>query len=243
MIIEPLTLALAVVLAVAGGGFRGFAGFGSALLMAPLLTLLVVPTVAVPTLMILSLLGTLRLLPEVYREVDVRRVVSIGIPAMVFIPIGLFVLKGVEAELLRRIVSGIVLLLVLLLASGMRFRNARRPQVLAPMGVASGVLIGLGAVGGPPVVVTFLSIDDPAHVTRANLIAYFSLTGVAAVLLMFLSGVWSREAATLTMFTAPGFLLAIHLGARAFQKSDQQRYRNVALGFLAAVAAVGLIWP
>lgn len=236
-------LLISALIALAGGFFRGFAGFGGGLLMAPLLTLVNPPSVVVPVLVGLGLLGDSRLLPEVWKETNFRRVGWLAVPSLIGLPIGITALTVLDPETVRRIVNGIVLALILALARGIRFPGADRARVLVPAGFASGMLTGIGGVGGPPVVVTFLSIDEPAAQTRANLIAFFTISEVAALVMMFGAGVFEIESGKLAAACAVPYYVAIYLGSRRFRKAKNESYRRVALIFLACVALVGLLWP
>ena len=234
----------AAIVALAGGAFRGFAGFGSGLLMVPLVTLVFDPKVAVPAMVLVALMGDVRLLPEVRREVNVRRVLSIGAPALLCLPLGIAMLAFVDPVVLRRVISGAIVVLVALLAMGARFRSADRLGVLVPVGGVSGVLTGVAGIGGPPVVLTFLSLNEPATQMRANLIAYFSMTGLAALVMMLLAGISpAMEVLPLFAAIAPCFLLSLHFGAKAFHASTKDHYRRTAMGFLIFVALLGLVWP
>lgn len=234
---------LTLCIAVAGGLFRGFAGFGSGLLMAPLLTLLHPPVVVVPMLLMLSLIGDTRLLPEVYRDVDVRRVLWIALPALVGLPLGIWALATIDPEAVRRVLSVVVLIVALLLAKGLRFANAARPRVLLPVGALSGVLAGLGGLGGAPVAITFLSLGEPARQTRANLVGYFSISNSSALVMMGIGQVLSFESLKLVALCAPVYFLSVHLGSRQFRGTGDANYRAIALAFLVLVALVGLLWP
>lgn len=232
----------AVLIAFAGGFFRGFAGFGSGLLMAPLLTLLYPPSVVVGVLVILALTGDVRLLPEVRREVDRVRVAWLAGPALLGIPLGIWVLTAVEPETVRRVVNLVVLGLVVALARGVRKVHQPHPRALAAAGLISGTLTGVGGIGGPPVVLTFLALGEPPARSRANLIAFFAVTGLAALGMLLASGVFEAESAKLAALCALPYSLAVHLGSRRFRTAKASTYRPVALTFLGCVALFGLIW-
>lgn len=234
---------MAAAIALAAGCFHGFGGFGTGLMMAPLLTALFPATVAIPTILLLSFASCIRLLPTVGKDIEVRRVVSLAIPAILCVPVGVAALAQFEPEVVRRVVSAMVLALVIVLAFGLRFRGARRLRVLVPAGAVSGVLTGIGGVGGPPIVLTFLSLDESPKLTRANLIAYFACTDFVAITLMFVFGV-SALARVLPLLgiIAPFYFAGLYFGVRAFSPKNQPRYRKIALSFLAAIALSGLLW-
>lgn len=231
----------AVLIALAGGAFHGFAGFGSGMLMAPLLTLIFPPDVAVPVLIVVSFVGSLRLLHLARGDVNRRRVANLALPALLSLPIGLIALDHVSPAILRQAVASIVLVLVVVLAAGFSVRGARRPGVLAGAGFVSGFLTGIGGVGGPPVVLTLLSVDDPAPHTRANLIAYFTVTELVAIVMMLFMGALTEHVLVLCALTAPAFVIAMHVGSHFFVRSKARAYRSVALSFLAVVAIASLL--
>lgn len=212
--------------------------------MMPLVTLLFEPRVAVPALLLVSVVGDMRLFPEVRKEFNGRRVASIALPALVCMPAGVAMLAVLDPEITRRVISGVIIVLVALLALGPRIRSNDGLGLLIPAGAASGVLTGLAGIGGPPVVLAFLSLNEPPAQTRANLIAYFGFTGVIAASTMLLSGVAEpKEVLALFAATAPSFLIALHFGAKLFRSGRQASYRKIAFSFLVLVAIVGLVWP
>lgn len=240
---EPASLLAVVAIALLGGCFRGFAGFGGGLLMVPLLTRVLPPIAAIPVSLVLNLGGSMRLLYEVRREVDVRRVSSVAIPALLGIPLGVHALTVLDPSLVEDIVSVVVLAMVGLLASGLRFPGAAQLRVLVPVGWLGGLMTSLAGVGGPPVVLAFLSIGDPPQRTRANLIGFFVVGEVAALVMMAIAGVLSWEVAILGGIATPVFMLATVLGSRLFRHAKEGWYHRVALGFLALVALASLLWP
>lgn len=234
---------LSVLIASLGGMFRGFAGFGGGLLMAPLMTLLHPPAVVIPALLTLALLGDVRLLPEVRRDVIPRRVLLVTVPALFGIPLGIAALATLNPEVVRRTVNVIVLAAACLLWRGVAIARADRARVLVPVGLVGGVLTGIGGLGGTPVALTFLSLKEAAATTRANLIGYFSLTNASAIVMMLVGGVLGARSATLAALCAVPYFVMIHVGSGRFRGTSDAAYRRVALAFLATVATVGLLAP
>ncbi len=234
---------ISILIALAGGMFRGFAGFGGGLLMAPLLTLIHRPEDVVPALIVIGLVGDCRLLPEVWREVDFQRVKWVAGPAFIGLPVGIFALATLDSDVVRPFLNCVVLVLVILLGRGIQFRRAERPIVLAPAGLISGILTGIGGIGGPPVVLTFLSINEPAAKTRANMIAFFAISGTVALVMMIGAGVFSELGQKLAILCVLPYFAGIHAGSRRFRKSGAESYRTTALVFLGSVALFGLLWP
>src|SRR5215475_7230402 len=104
------------------GMVRGFAGFGAAMLMTPVFSALHGPAVGVAICLLLEIVVALPLLPGVVRLVDWRRngVLTIS-----------------EPEPMRWVISAIVLVAVLLLASGWRYSGKPRTLPTLAAGACS----------------------------------------------------------------------------------------------------------
>ena len=139
------------------GVVRGFSGFGAGLVMVPALTLLLGPTVAVPTVVLMEVVASAQLVPPALRQVRWKTVGPLALAAVLMIPLGSLGLAALDPHWLRRVISLIVLLFVAILATGWRYRRRPGPVVTAAVGGVSGLLTGLGGVGGPPVILFWLS--------------------------------------------------------------------------------------
>ncbi len=228
------------VIAAAAGVFRGFAGFGSGLLMAPVVTVFIEPRIAVPAMLMLSLCASARLVPEVWGEWNRRRVAMLAIPAMLTIPLGEMLLLVLSAAVVQQIIAVIVLVLVAVMASGWRYEGELRWPVVVPAGLISGALSGLGGVGGPPVVLVNMA-DSDADQARANLIVFFVVSQVTAVTGFVVGGVVEAQTLWYAGTSVIPFVIAIHFGAKLFRPERARAWRNVSLGILAAAAFVALV--
>ena len=111
--------------ALAAGLLYGFTGFGAALVMAPLFTLLWDAQVAVGVSLILITIATLQLLPGALKICDRRQMVLMGFSACITIPIGSSILLALDPDLMRRIIGIVVVLITAVLATGWRYRGQR----------------------------------------------------------------------------------------------------------------------
>lgn len=238
---ELTSLLIALIIAIVAGLFRGFAGFGSGLIMAPIMTWAMPPSVAVPIMLILSLAASARLVPEVRDDVRWGRVMWLAVPAAIGIPIGSIALVELDGPVLQKLVSGVVLAMVLLLATGWRYPGTPGGRVLVPVGLFSGALTGIGGVGGPPVVAVMMSEDADARRIRADLIGFFVFSQVIAVSTFLVRGLVTGHVLIGSAFLAPLFVVSIHIGSRVFGGQLQGWYRAVAMALLAVVAATGLL--
>src|SRR5258707_12670829 len=112
---------ICAVVACIAGMVRGFAGFGAAMLVTPVVSALYGPAVGVVLCLLLEIAVALPLVPAVVRLVDWRRIGLLLAAAVVGVPLGRFVLTRSEPEPMRWAISSTVLGAVALLASGGRF--------------------------------------------------------------------------------------------------------------------------
>ena len=107
-----LDLAVAAATLLAAGLIRGFSGFGSAMINAPVLSLLWGPTIGVPVAALVEFVPAIQLTPRAIPDALWRTVWLMGVPALILIPAGAFLLITLPSDLTRRVVASIVLILV-----------------------------------------------------------------------------------------------------------------------------------
>ena len=108
------------------------------------------------------------------------------------------------------------------------------PLVL--IGVVAGVLNGIAAMPGPPVIVLYLAGPVGIEIGRASLLAFFAFSNVAGAASAGLAGLLPLGSWILAAVALPLMLGAQWLGRRLFLRASEGRYRQIALGFLAVLA-------
>lgn len=236
-----LRLLLALGVALMAGLMRGFAGFGSGMLMAPIFALLYGPLQTVAMVILMEIVVTAQLLPGVRHEVQWRFVGLMGAVAALFMPLGSWLLVSVDAGVMTRIIAAVVLAFVVILWRGWRYPGAKRAPVTVGVGALSGTMMAATSLGNPPAMLYMLAGPDSAAVSRANVTAYFAVTLAALLAIMLLGGLVSRPAVWSAALLLPPYMLAAWLGARLFRASSEGLYRRIALLFLLAAGLIGLL--
>jgi uncharacterized membrane protein YfcA len=231
----------AVVAVLIAGVVRGFSGFGAGLIMVPSLSLIFGPTTAVPVVVLIEVVGAVQLVPGALKSARWRSIVPLALAAGVTIPIGGTLLASLDSTFMMRGISAVVLIFALVLWTGWRYQS--EPTVPATMAVGgfSGLLTGSAGIGGPPVILFFLSGPNGAPDTRANLICYFAFTQLVALGSYAIYGLLSSTVLIAAAILVPVFLLAAWIGTRLFGKVDEVWFRRATLAFLVAIAVTGLI--
>jgi uncharacterized membrane protein YfcA len=233
-------LAAALAVSAVSGLVRGFTGFGSALIYIPLVAAIYDPRIAAVTLLLIDFCAST---PFAVREIPNcrwREVLPVFLGAAIAIPFGALALKVVEATVLRWFIALLVLLLLVVLVTGWRFR--KRPGLPAAIGVGLFSGFGGGAVqiAGPPVIVYWLGIGDNAVTVRANLMVYFLLLDALVCVVYLLQGLVTVEDLALSLLLGIPFVATVFLGARVFRGASNLLYRRVAYGIIAIAALISL---
>lgn len=232
---------VAAAVALLAGFMRGFVGVGSGMLMAPVFAILFGPLQTVGMVILLDAVVTAQLLPSVRRLIEWRVIIPMAAVAALFMPAGTWLLLNIDARIMARAIAFIVLVFVLLLMAGWRYRGPKRLGITLGVGGVSGVLAAATSMGNPPVILYFLSGPDPAAVNRANFTGYFAVTLATLLAMMAFRGLIGGATVVRTALLLPVFMAAAWLGARYFHRSTDRRYRQVALGLLLCVALYGLL--
>jgi uncharacterized membrane protein YfcA len=232
---------VAAAVACLAGFMRGFVGVGSGMLMAPVFAILFGPLQTVGMVIMLDALVTAQLLPSVHRLIEWRVIIPMAGAAALLMPVGTWLLVTVDPQIMARCIACIVLVFVLLLMTGWRYRGPKRLGITLGVGGISGVLIAATSMGNPPVIVYFLSGPDTAATNRANFTGYFAVTLATLLVMMTARGLIDAATVLRTALLLPVFAGAAWLGSTYFHKSTDRRYRQVALGLLLCVAVYGIL--
>lgn len=226
--------------ALLAGFVGGFSGFGAAMVFMPIASAAVGPRDAAAAFLVLNFVLTIPLVVNAVRICRWRTVLPAVIAAAATVPLGAFILAEADPLVLRWCLSGLVLVLLGLVASGARYRG--EPHLAASLGVgsASGVLAGIAQVGGPPVIAFWMSGPYPAAVIRANLLSFFALASFATFAAYAWNGLFHWQVGRLILVFTPTYALGLVLGARVFRRATDRSYRGLAYAIIAAAALLSL---
>jgi uncharacterized membrane protein YfcA len=222
------------------GLMRGFAGFGSAILMAPVFAVLLGPVHMVPMVAAVELPMSVMLFLGCRRQVDWRFVGPLSAIAIAAMPVGIWLLVTLDGAVITKAVSVIVLLFVAVLLTGWRYKGPRPLSLTLGIGGVSGAMMATTSVGGPPVLLYMLAAEIPAATIRANIVAYYLFTGVVLVAMVVGASPSGAAAVVDAGVVAPVILLSSWIGARLAGKAAENTYRRIAYLFLTVAGLFGL---
>lgn len=231
---------LTAVAALLAGLARGFSGFGAAMIYVPLASASLGPVVAMPVLLIADLVVASPMIARACKAcswTDIRRV---GLCGVVGVPIGNHLLTASDPIAVRWVVT--LLILASLAAMICGWRLPRSPQRLMDSGVGltSGVMSGLAQIGGPPVVMYWLSTGQEPARMRANLIIYFAILMWLSLALFAVKGLLSSHVLWLAAISAPGYAAGIYLGSASFGLATPATFRKVTFALVGLATLLGM---
>lgn len=232
---------LVIGLAILGAAFiRGYSGFGFAAIVMLVAGLVTDPRHFVAVVTILDVAVIFQQWREIRGDVDWRRVAALMAGAAPALPVGLWLMAGLDTDMVRAAIAAYVLLMCGVLAAGLRLARPAGLPAHAGVGIASG-LASAAAIGGLPVAAFFAAQPLAAAVFRATLIAYFALLDVWTAPMLWTHGLVSGESFVAAALALPPMMLGIRLGSRRFLRAAPQGFRRFAIGLLTVLALAGLV--
>lgn len=233
-------LILAVLVA---GVVRGFSGFGSAMIIMPVASSVLSPVEAVIFLVSAEVLGPLPNLPNSYRNGAPRDIGLMILGAALMLPVGLWCLSVMEPAAFGWIISAVILLLLVLMMTGWRYRGVLTRPIKFMTGCLSGFMTGFSGIPGPPVIMLYMASTLPVKVIRANFNMYLVAVDLILFPTLWLTGQLQWPIVLLGLLAGIPYLAANVVGARLFNPEAERFFRLVAYGVIAASALLGLpIW-
>ncbi len=115
-----------------------------------------------------------------------------------------------------------------------------RPLILGT-GVACGILNGAAAIGGPPVILFYLSSPAAVTVSRASMIAYFLGINAMSLAMASIQGLTTSKTLLITVVCLFPLYFGITVGSRMFIKTDKESFRHHVLILLIILSIAGLL--
>lgn len=240
-IYSPGEFALAFAIVFAGSFVRGVTGFGSGLIMVPLLALLWGPAEALATMVGLGTINALQLFPSVARVANWKTISPMMIVGVAMTPLGTLLHVSLDPSVVKKIIAALVLVVTLISLRGWTYRG---PTGAVPSSIAGGItglINGIAGVGGPATVLYLMSLPGKVDEHRANIVLAMSLTTMTVLVSMIFAGVvGQRVLIHIAVFFVPT-VAGIWAGAKAFHLMPAHLFRLVVLWFLIAVSVAILL--
>ena len=238
---EPIPFVIAALAVFVGAYARGYAGFGSGMIWAGGLSLVLPPVVVVPSIFLLDLIASVHLVPRVWKDIDWRSLRWLLLGAFVATAPGLTLLAKLPGDVIRVAIAVVILVVTLLLWRGFSLKAMPGPGTAVATGLLCGFLGGGTGMSGPPAILLYFSAPATVGVSRASIIGFLFGIDVIAGGLAAVHGLYTREVAVWSLALALPMLLGIVLGNRQFLRTDPARFRRFVLVLLAVLSLAVLL--
>jgi uncharacterized protein len=238
-----IAFAVLVLGALAGGFVSGLAGFGTALMALGIWLYVLPPSVAVPLVLICSIVAQTSTLPSIWRSIDFKLLWPFVLGGVAGVPIGTMLVAYADPRIFRLSVGA----MLLVFPTALYFQ--RKPLVLSVggriadtgIGFAGGVLGGLAGLSGP-IPILWASVRGWGKDERRSLFQIFNWAVLTAALcLQAGTGFITTEIMHLALLALPSTVGGAWLGARAYHTLSDGNFRDVVLGLL-FLSGIALIW-
>jgi len=224
-----ITIALLVGISIVAGFLRGLAGFGSGMLMAGPMALLIDPSFAVAIIVILEASISLPLMKSAKDYVNWQLTKRLLIGAVMLAPIGVLMLQIMSAESSSQVISLLVIIAAIALLVGYKRKSETTNIKEMAIGGASGFCCGIAGISGPPVVLYLLSGKHDHKEMRATLIYYFALIDFYVLIALLLLGEFSLTPFIVALICFPFMWFGANWGSKRLAKTNPQQYKAWAL--------------
>jgi len=237
-----IILVVGMFVAIFASGMTAYAGFGGALVMVPLFTLLIGPVQAISLVAICGTVSLIHVAPRLLGVVRWREILPLVAGLVIAITTVSGFLVRADADFVRLCMGVFILLAAAVLILDLRYSGPRGTWPSFAVGVVTGMIVGgVGVPAGPLVVIYFLAAAEPAPVQRANI-----MVSVWLLMLIMLGNLLGRdviEARTMlsAAFIAPASMLGATLGQYLFKRVPVTWFKTFAHGLLVVIGVSLLV--
>jgi len=229
--------------ALAGGFVSGLAGFGTALMALGIWLWVLPPQVAVPLVLICSVIAQMSTLRSIWNSIDFSLVWPFVIGGLIGVPLGTRLIAHADPNVFKLTV-GIFLLIFPTLLYFQRKNMAIAfggKAADGAVGFAGGILGGLAGLSGP-LPILWASIRGWSKEERRGIFQIFNTAVLAASLVMQIAtGFVKVEVYWLALIAFPGTIIGAWLGARIYHALSDRHFGDIVLGLL-FLSGLGLVW-
>ena len=220
---------------------RGFNGFGFSATCMSLIAFILPAIEIVPIILVLEVMVSIFMFPYVWNNIDWKFVFQILIGISIGSPIGLYLLKILSPGIVHLSICGIIIFFVILQLRGYSNKRINILPVKFLAGGVSGIINGLGTLGGMPISLFLLITKVRPIVIRGSLAAIFFIADAYVLNLSFYVGIVEPIALYRVLPLILVLPIGIYIGNKFFVKSREETYRKFVFYFLIIISIFGII--
>jgi uncharacterized membrane protein YfcA len=214
---------------------RAFTGFGFALAAVPAFSLLMTPSQSVVLSAMLTFAVSLFTLKTFWGKYPFKSLLPMISFSLLGTTMGAYFLAMLSVDTFQLWIGVSVITACVMLTFYRPSHTEQRPGMARAVGLVSGLMNGLFAIPGPPVVVYAVATQPSVEKTRALLMSFFLFSAGFALVSYTAAGYVGAGSLWLFVVMFPAMYLGDKLGYRLFKRFGTRLYRRVALLVLFSV--------
>ena len=242
MDIEIILLCLIAVVTFGASFVQSVTGFGFGIVAMIFLPSLLSYTEANALSSILSTITSLIVVMVTYKNVNWKNLIFTLLGSLVANYFAVNFMKTTANETLI-LLLGIALFLLSIFFFFFSDKVKIRPTWYAGLtaGLISGVMSGLFAIGGPPVVIYYMQSEENSDKYLATISAYFVFSGIITVALKAISGFITTNVLIGFAIGVIGMIIGSLLGKRTRNKANSKMIKKAVYGVMAVSGIINII--
>lgn len=243
---EGLTAELSAKLvagAAVGGFVQGLSGFAYGLSAMGVWAWSLPPQLAGPMVVFGSLIGQGMSFGAIRRRFDLRRTLPFVLGGLLGVPIGVAILRHIDANLFKLTVAIVLLVYcpAMLFARELPRIEGGGRAADAAVGVLGGILSGIGGLPGPPAIIWCTLRGWDKDLQRSVLQSFFLVMHAITFVAYAAGGLLTAEMIPGFLVVGAAMLIPTLVGARLYRRFSEAGFRHLVLALLALSGAVLLV--
>jgi len=220
---------------------RGVAGFGLALILAPILLIILDPKSVVVVNLLLGVISNILVILYGFRNKYLNRIILMAASSLPGIAIGIWIITIIAPSFLKVIIGAITILFVVPLTLGFARVFVRERLACGVSGFLSGILSSSTSLGGPPVVLLMYNQKWDKETIHSSLAVYFLFICVCSLISLAVVGLVDVQTVISAATLIPALLIGIGLGMVTFRRVNVRFFRMLTLGIVVVTGIMGIL--
>ncbi|MFO7818577.1 MAG: sulfite exporter TauE/SafE family protein [Thermodesulfobacteriota bacterium] len=225
------------------GFTQGLSGFGSIMVSLPLLAVFLDIKTVIPLISLYALIINAILLFQLYKSLNIKRLITMLVATIPGIPTGVYLLKNIPAGYLQ-LTLGIVLVLFAAYALFLKLpklKTGRKSEIAA--GFLAGCLGGSIGANGPPIIIYTAVQPWSKDEIKSSMAGYFFTAGIGISTTHAVSGLITGE--VLAYFFAGLFslVLGVFAGSKMYGKISEIAYKKAICILILGLGTIMILKP
>jgi uncharacterized membrane protein YfcA len=237
---ELMILVAALIMFIAAT-VQGIAGFGRALIAAPLIALFTPADETVVIMIMLGFVGAIVMVLKNYRNIHIKRMIPMVLFGVAGSIAGVQVLSVLPVKELKIIMGAFIIISAVILATGFRITLKNERVAYSIAGLLGGFTNGAISFGGPPTVLFLQNQNEEKNVFRANLSIFFLIIGFVGTINLFLNGMLTGKLALNAGILAVPTIIGAFFGHFLSHKFKEDLFKKIVLVILFAAGAMAIV--